>query len=382
MKQVAILGSTGSIGTSCLDVIRRHGDQFQVCGLTANRSWRQLAEQAKEFAPSSVILADESLDFPQIQSELPPASRLKLGHAAICQLAASPEVEIVVSGIVGAAGLNSSWAAVKAGKRLAIANKETLVVAGPLITAMAKQTGAELLPVDSEHNAIFQAIHCGRRAEVSRVILTASGGPFRQFPIGKMAEITPEMALDHPTWDMGPKITVDSATMMNKTLEVIEAKWLFDLEPDQIEVVVHPQSIIHSLVEFVDGSVIAQLSPPDMRLPIQYALTYPDKMPGISPKLDLTQQIQLELHPPNDEQFPALKLGFEAIRRGGTCGAVLNAANEVAVERFLAGNLQFVEIPRVCREVMDGHPFDPEPDLDGVMKADAWAREETYRWSC
>jgi 1-deoxy-D-xylulose-5-phosphate reductoisomerase len=236
------------------------------------------------------------------------------------------------------------------------------------------------LPVDSEHSAIFQAIHAGARAEVRRVILTSSGGPFRGKPRRDLAHVTPEEALRHPTWQMGPKITIDSATLMNKALEVIEARWLFDLEPEQVEVVVHPESIVHSMVEFVDGSVIAQLSPPDMRLPIQYALTYPDRCGGSGPRLDLTNPFAFHFEPPDRETFPCLDLGFEVMTRGGTSGAALNAANEVAVARFLGGEIGFLDIPRACRAALDHHTFDNRPSLDDLWKVDAWARREVARW--
>jgi 1-deoxy-D-xylulose-5-phosphate reductoisomerase len=248
------------------------------------------------------------------------------------------------------------------------------------VVERAAQTGATLLPVDSEHSAIFQAMLSGGRNEVRRVVLTASGGPFRGWTRDRLADVTPRMALAHPTWDMGPKITIDSATLMNKALEVIEAKWLFGLSPEQIEVVVHPQSIVHSFVEFVDGSVIAQLSPPDMKLPIQYAITYPERLEGTSPRLDWGKAMDLEFAPPDLEAFPALRLGFEVAARGGSCGAVLNAANEVAVERFLAGDLRFSDIPGACRAVLEAHEFDPAPALPDLLRLDRWAREETRRW--
>ncbi|MFN0195515.1 MAG: 1-deoxy-D-xylulose-5-phosphate reductoisomerase, partial [Planctomycetaceae bacterium] len=246
---------------------------------------------------------------------------------------------------------------------------------------LARQSGAIILPVDSEHSAIFQCLQSGKPSEVRRIILTASGGPFRSWPRDKFSEITPADALAHPTWEMGPKITVDSATMMNKALEIIEAKWLFDLAPEQIEVVVHPQSIVHSLVEFMDGSVIAQLSPPDMKLPIQYALTYPERWEGVSPRLSWSDSWRLEFHPPDRELFPALDLGYEVARRGGTCGAVVNAANEVAVERFLRRELKFTDIPRACRAVMETHDFDPSPSLDRLCRLDEWARKEMQQWN-
>ncbi len=380
MKTVAVLGSTGSIGTSCLEVVRARHDGPRIIALTAYRSWKQLAEQAREFTPAIAVVGDETLRGDVDLSAFPPETEVRFGAEEIEQVARHPEVEIVIAGIVGAAGLHSSWAALEAGKTLGIANKETLVVAGPLVMKLAEQTGATLIPVDSEHSAIFQALQAGRREEVSRVVLTASGGPFRGRTIEQLQQVTPEMALAHPTWDMGPKITVDSATMMNKALEIIEARWLFGLEPGQIEVTVHPQSIVHSLVEFVDGSTVAQMSPPDMKLPIQYALTYPERQAGISPRMDWRKTWTLEFAPPDFDAFPALELGFEVARRGGSAGAVLNAANEIAVSRFLAGDLKFIDIPRACRAVLEHHEFDPSPTLAELLRLDGWAREETRRW--
>ncbi|MCH8828627.1 MAG: 1-deoxy-D-xylulose-5-phosphate reductoisomerase [Planctomycetes bacterium] len=300
---------------------------------------------------------------------------------AVERVAGHRDVDVVIAGIVGAAGLRGTWAAVEAGKTVGIANKETLVVAGPLIMDLARRNKATLIPVDSEHSAIFQALKAGRRSEVKRIVLTASGGPFRGWSSTRLRDVTPEMALAHPTWNMGPKITIDSATLMNKALEVIEAKWLFDLDVEQIEVVVHPQSIVHSFVEFVDGSVIAQLSPPDMKLPIQYALTYPDRIPGPSPRLDWKKEMTLQFAPPDLDAFPALSLGFEVAKRGGSCGAVLNAANEAAVARFLGGTLRFSDIPLACRAVLAAHSFSPKPTLSELWQLDGWAREEIRRWS-
>ena len=380
MKQIAVLGSTGSIGTSCLEVVRSLDHRLAVFAITAHRQWELLAEQAAEFSPAMPCWA-----IPRRKIPARPAGSLKIrnccsGRRPSKTFAAMPEVDIVVSGIVGAAGLRGTWAAIEAGKTVAVANKETLVVAGPLVMAKAAETGATLIPVDSEHSAVFQALNAGRPREVRRVVLTASGGPFRGWTREQMRNVTPEMALAHPTWNMGPKITIDSATMMNKALEIIEAKWLFGLEADQIEVVVHPQSIIHSFVEFVDGSVIAQLSPPDMKLPIQYALTWPERTQGISPAMDWSQAYALELSPPDLDAFPGLQLGFEVARRGGSSGAVLNAAKEVAVERFLNYDLPFTEIPRACKAVLEAHEFDPSPTLTDLLRLDGWARKETTRW--
>ncbi|MBL8849626.1 MAG: 1-deoxy-D-xylulose-5-phosphate reductoisomerase [Planctomycetaceae bacterium] len=380
MKRIAVLGSTGSIGTSCLDVVDAHRDGMQAVSLSTHTRWERMAEQSTRFRPRKVVIAQERLR-PEIPASAFPGVELDFGATAVEKLAADPETDVVVSGIVGAAGLRGTWAAIECGKTVAVANKETLVVAGPLVMDLAKRTGATILPVDSEHSAVFQAMHSGRRCDVRRVILTASGGPFRTWTADRMQEATPEQALAHPTWNMGRKISIDSATMMNKALEIIEARWLFNLEPEQIDVVVHPQSIVHALVEFVDGSSIAQLSPPDMKLPIQYALTYPQRLDGTSPCLDFTRKMALDFEPPDRDRFPALELGFEVARRGGTCGAVLNAANEVAVERFLAGRLRFTDIPRACRAVLEHHHFNPAPTLHDLLVMDEWARKETERWT-
>ncbi len=384
MKQrrlrVALLGATGSIGRSTLDVIASHSDRFELVGVTAHASSGPLAEICSQFSVPQAILTGISANELADRSTFPKNCEVRFGQDAIEELASSSEVDIVVSAIVGAAGLRGSLSAVKAGKRLAIANKETMVIAGATVRKLARQSGAELLPVDSEHSAIYQAIKSGQEKEVCRVILTASGGPFRDFSREDMDNITPEMALKHPTWKMGPKITVDSATMMNKALEIIEARWLFDLQASQIEAVIHPQSIIHSLVEFCDGSVIAQLSPPDMKLPIQYALSYPDRFEGTSPRLDLTKRMSLELIPPDFDRFPALPLGLEVADRGGSSGVVVNAANEVAVDAFLNKKLPFSQIVPACRAMLDHHEFIPEPTYEEITSLDAWAREETIKW--
>ena len=380
MKQIAVLGSTGSIGQSTLEVAAAHADRVRVIALAAHRSWEKLAEQTQAFHPRWAVLTDDSLRDQVARDKFSPRTELLFGEAGIERIASDPEVDTVVAGIVGAAGLRGAWAALDAGKRVALANKETLVVAGPLVMDLARRTGATVIPVDSEHSALFQAMQSGRRAEVRRVILTASGGPFRGWKADRLAGVTKEMALDHPTWNMGPKITVDSATLMNKALEVIEARWLFNLPVGQIDVVVHPQSIVHSMVEFVDGSVIAQLSPPDMKLPIQYALTFPERVEGISPRMDWRRTMTLDFEPPDLGAFPALELGFEVADRGGSCGAVLNAANEAAVSRFLAGEMSFLEIPRACRAVLEAHDYNPAPSLPDLLRLDNWAREETRRW--
>jgi 1-deoxy-D-xylulose-5-phosphate reductoisomerase len=381
MKRIAVLGSTGSIGTSCLDVVDAHRDGMQAVGLSTHSRWEQMAEQSHRFRPRRVVVAQERLRSEISPSAFGPGTELEFGPDAVERLAADPETDVVVSGIVGAAGLRGTWAAIESAKTVAVANKETLVVAGPLVMDLAKRTGATILPVDSEHSAVFQALHSGRRCDLKRIVLTASGGPFRTWGVERLRDVTPEQALAHPTWNMGRKITIDSATMMNKALEIIEARWLFDLDPEQIEVVVHPQSVVHALVEFVDGSSIAQLSPPDMKLPIQYALTYPQRLDGKSPRMDFTRRFSLDFEPPDRDRFPALDLGFEVARRGGTCGAVLNAANEVAVARFLEGRLRFIDIPRACRAVLDHHHFNPTPTLSELFAMDEWARKETERWT-
>ena len=379
--RVAVLGSTGSIGTSTLDVIESSAGRFQAWLLAAHRSVESLVAQAKRLKPAWVVVVDEQAAAQLGPGSLPPGTRLAVGADALEVLVQDPAADRIVSAIVGAAGLRSTWAAVEAGKTVAVANKETLVMAGPLVMRLAARTGATILPVDSEHSAIHQALCSGRPEEVQRIVLTASGGPFRTRAAESFADITPAEALRHPTWSMGPKITVDSATMMNKALELIEARWLFGVPADKLTVMVHPQSIVHSLVEFIDGSVIAQLSPPDMRLPIQYALTYPTRTTGPARRLDFSQTMTLEFEPPDASRFPAVRLGHEAAARGGTAGAVLNAANEEAVAGFLAERLRFTDIADACAKVLDEHPFEAEPTLEEIRRLDAWARLEVTKWS-
>jgi 1-deoxy-D-xylulose-5-phosphate reductoisomerase len=380
-KNVVILGSTGSIGRSALSVIEHDGgDRLRAFGLAARSSVDLLIAQAREHRPRFIALTDPEASA-RVDGQLRGTGvELLKGRDGMLRMVRDESTSTVLSAIVGAAGLESTWAAIDAGKSVALANKETLVVAGPLIMNLAREKGVDILPVDSEHSAIFQALRAGRTKEVRRVILTSSGGPFRGMTTKDLADVTPDQALKHPTWKMGRKISVDSATLMNKALEVIEARWLFDLTPEQVEVVVHPESVVHSMVEFVDGSVIAQLSPPDMRLPIQLALNYPDRVAGPCPLLDTSRRFALNFEPPDRESFPCLDLGYEVMRRGGTAGAALNAANEAAVTRFLDGEIRFLDIPRACRAALDHHHYDPRPTLDALWRVDASARQEVLRW--
>jgi len=382
VRNIAILGSTGSIGCSTLEVVEASRGRLRVVGLTAHSRLASLCEQARRFQPHWIVATDVERASSFDWSNQLPGVELLVGPAGIETLVAQPEIDIVVAAMVGSVGLAGTWAALDAGKIVALANKETLVMAGPLVMNLASARGAKILPVDSEHSAIFQALDAGRRADLRRIVLTASGGPFRRHTREQMAAVTVEEALAHPTWNMGPKITVDSATMMNKALEIIEARWLFGLPPEQIEVVIHPQSIVHSMVEFRDGSVIAQLSPPDMRLPIQYALTYPERRECPAPKLDLASTFRLDFEPPDLDRFPALRIGYDVAQAGGTAGAVLNAANEAAVAGFLDGQLQFTEIVPACRSVLENHPFNANPTLPELTRLDAWARQEVTRWVC
>jgi 1-deoxy-D-xylulose-5-phosphate reductoisomerase len=376
MKRLSILGSTGSIGQNALAVAAEHPQEFQVVGLAAGKNVGVLAAQIREFRPRWVSVQDEAAarDLRQLLADFP-SLEILVGPEGALAVAAAPEADLVVSAMVGAVGLEPTLAAIEAGKTVALANKETLVAAGSLVMAAVAKSGAALIPVDSEHSAIFQALEGQRRDAVRRLWLTASGGPFRTWPPEKLAAATPAQALKHPNWTMGAKITIDSATMMNKALEVIEAGVLFDLPVSRVEVMVHPQSIIHSLVEFVDGSVLAQLGWPDMRLPIAYALSYPRRLPLNSEPLDLGKVAQLSFERPDLERFPALRLGYEAADLGGTMPAVLNAANEMAVAAFLEGRLSFPGIPRVVEETMAAHSAEPLANLAQVLAVNHWARQ-------
>jgi 1-deoxy-D-xylulose-5-phosphate reductoisomerase len=364
-----------------LDVIRHLPHHLSLVGLAAHSKWEQLAQQCQEFKPPLAVIGDLQAFRQADRSAFPRETEVVGGPDSIARLATAPDVDVVLSAVVGAAGLSGTWAALEAGKTVALANKESLVVGGPLVTKLAADRGATLLPVDSEHSAIFQALTGHTPADITRVVLTASGGPFRGKRSAELVHVTPQQALQHPTWQMGPKITIDSATLMNKALEVIEARWLFGLTADQIDVIVHPESIVHSFVEYTDGSVLAQLSPPDMRLPIQLALLHPLRLDGPAKRLDWRRLSNLRFEPPDRETFAALELGFEVARRGGTCGAVLNGANEAAVTQFLAGQLPFLDIARCCRAVLDAHTYDPRPTLEGLLALDRWARQEVVRWT-
>jgi 1-deoxy-D-xylulose-5-phosphate reductoisomerase len=397
-KRVAILGSTGSIGVSALEVVAAFADRLEVVGLAARKSVERLREQVRQFRPKWAVLTEETLRDRVSADEFTPA-QLHFGEAALRELVASSDVDIVLVAIVGAAGLVGAWSAIAAGKTVALANKEALVCAGSHLLELARRSQALLLPVDSEHSAIFQLLHHLPREQIERIILTASGGPFREKSLAELQQVTAEQALKHPTWHMGPKITVDSATLMNKALEIIEARWWFDLPAERIQVLIHPESVVHGLVELQDGVVLAQLSAPDMRLPIQYALLYPQRPRGPGRRLDWGQLRQLHFEPPDLTRFPALELGYEVARRNDLSGAVLNAANEVAVELFLAGRCRFLDIVRVCRAVLEAYdrgvdlpaavrwatsdsaaaPTTDAAALQAILAADRWARQEAYR---
>ena len=373
-RKVVILGSTGSIGTSALKVARSIPERMKVVGLAAGTRTEELAEQAKEFGVKHLAIADEG-KVGALRDLVSEASQVLGGDAGLEEMATLEEADMVLVAIVGTAGLRPALAAIRAGKDLAVASKEILVMAGEIVMREARAAGVNVLPVDSEHNAIFQCLAGQEGNEVQRLILTASGGPFRTSEEEELKVVTVEQALKHPTWDMGPKISIDSATLFNKGLEMIEARWLFGVEMGRVEVVVHPQSIVHSMVEFVDGSVIAQMSTTDMCFPIQYAVTWPDRMPtGLAP-LDFGALSRLDFEAPREEVFPALRLAREAGEQCGTLPAVFNAANEVAVEAFVAGKLSFLGITKLVEKVMEEHQVQNSPTLEVILKADEEARE-------
>ena len=366
-RKIAILGSTGSIGTQTLDVIRQHRDLFEVVLLSARRSVDLLIQQAVEFDAAHVVICDESR-YPDVADALQPRGvKVWAGVDSLCDLVGMDGVDIVVGAMVGFSGLRPTLAALRAGKVVALANKETLVAAGSVVTQTAREHGGAILPVDSEHSAIFQCLLCAGDNPVERVHLTASGGPFRTWDRQKIAGATAAQALKHPNWDMGAKVTIDSATMMNKGFEVIEAKWLFDLAPEQINVVVHPESVIHSMVEFVDGAVIAQLGCPDMREPIGFALSFPQRLTVGNKKLDFAALHGLSFEAPDTARFPCLALAFEALRRGGNAPCALNAANEVAVAAYLKDLISFYDIAKICEKALSGLNFAANPSLEDIF---------------
>jgi 1-deoxy-D-xylulose-5-phosphate reductoisomerase len=376
---VAVLGSTGAIGVQALDLIDRFPERFQVVALSAGCNAGQLARQVLKHRPRLVAIGDERRKGELEAAARDSGSRLLVGTEGLLEVAACADADVVLAAIVGSAGLLPTYHALKAGKVVALANKESLVMAGPLMLQAAGESGGSLIPVDSEHSALHQCLRGESIESVHRLILTASGGPFRTTPLEGLASVTAAQALKHPVWEMGKKISVDSATLMNKGLEVIEAHWLFGLPGDRIDVILHPQSSVHSMVEMVDGSVICQMGVPDMRGPIQYALGYPDRFAGPVGPLDLSQARSLEFYPVDRQRFPSLDLAYGALEAGGTSPAVLNAANEVAVQTFLAGGMDFLSIPAVVREVLDGHQPRPVHSIEEILDADRSAREEAER---
>lgn len=371
-KQIAILGSTGSIGTQALQVIEEHPDLFEVYALTANNQVELLAEQARKFMPAAVVIANEAkyLQLKEMLADLP--IQVYAGTDALCEIVEASTIDVVLASMVGYAGLRPTMNAIKAGKAIALANKETLVVAGELINEMAHLYHVPILPVDSEHSAIFQCLEANNALE--KVILTASGGPFRNFSMEQLQHVTKEQALKHPNWDMGAKITIDSATMMNKGFEVIEAKWLFGVRPDQIEVVVHPQSVIHSMVQYEDGAVKAQLGMPDMRLPIQYAFSYPQRIKASFDRLDFTRMTELTFEQPDTRRFRCLALAYEALIQGGNMACIVNAANEVVVSAFLHDRISFLRMSEVIEQTMAKVAFVKTPTYEDYVATDTEAR--------
>jgi len=380
-KVLSILGSTGSIGVSTLEVVSQFPHLFRIGALAAGHNTALLKEQIRAFRPRLVSVLNQELagELEILIGASDPKPEIVYGHDGYERVATLPEVDMVVSSMVGAAGLLPTIAAIRAGKHIALANKEALVVAGEIVMDLAVQNGVRILPVDSEHSAIFQSLQGNHRKSLRRVLLTASGGPFFQRTKDELATVTPQAALKHPNWSMGRKITIDSATLMNKGLEVIEAQWLFGVPAQQIDVHIHPESIVHSMVEYIDGSVIAQLGIPDMKIPIAYALAYPERLPVKNPPLDLFRLQNLSFYPPDMNKFPCLRLAYEACEQGSTMPAVLNAANEVAVTAFLDNTIGFLEIADVIEAIMKKHDIAEKLDLPAIVEADQWAREEAGR---
>lgn len=378
MKSLIILGSTGSIGTQTLQIVERFPDKYKVLGLSANNSWELLAKQAKKFDVKTVVIGNEKY-IPELQHALVGTDiNILRGRGGIIELAGM-DADVAVVALVGISGFVPTLKAIETGKTIALANKETLVVGGELVMKTAEEKGVSILPIDSEHSAIFQCLNGENKKEVRKIHLTSSGGPFRKVPSGELESKTASDALKHPTWNMGNKVTIDSSTLMNKGFEVIEAKWLFDVSPDMINVIVHPQSIIHSMVEFIDGSIIAQLSLPDMRIPIQYSLAYPERLPAQYVTTDFIKIGSLTFEEPRIDVFKCLQYAYEAVKTGGTMPAVLNGANEIAVQLFLQDKMGFLDIPRIIRETMDSHKTILSPDLEDLLSADKFARNKAYK---
>ena len=373
-KKIAILGSTGSIGTQALQVIEEHSDLYEARVLTAHRQADLLIAQARKFLPQCVVIADESL-YPKVREALADTDvQVYAGAEALCQVVQLPSVDIVLTALVGFSGLRPTISAIEAGKPIALANKETLVVAGELVTRLAMEHRVPILPVDSEHSAIFQSLMGEDANEIEKIILTASGGPFRKFSLEQLRDVTPQQALKHPNWDMGAKITIDSASMMNKGFEVIEAKWLFGVEPDRIQVVVHPQSVVHSAVQYQDGAVKAQLGVPDMRVPIQLALSYPQRLSSQFPRLDWYQMQDLTFERPDMEKFRCLQMAYRALSEGGNMPCVLNASNEVVNLAFRQGRCGFLQMAHIVERTLDAVPFQHDNTLEDYLTCDAEAR--------
>lgn len=374
VKKIAILGSTGSIGTQTLDIIAAHPDRFKVGLLTAANNYELLAQQAMLFMPEKVVIANPAHRQALARLLFGSGIRIEAGPEAIAQAAADDNTDTVVTAMVGYSGLQPTISAIRSGKTIALANKETLVVAGEIVTALARAKGVDILPVDSEHSAIFQCLQGEQDNPVDKIILTASGGPFRKFSISQLQSVTKADALRHPNWSMGAKVTIDSASMMNKGFEMIEAHWLFGVAPADIEIVVHPQSIVHSMVQFADGAVKAQLGIPDMHTPISYALSYPFRLPSSLPPMSLSQYASLTFERPDFKKFPLLSFAFQAIGKGGNMPCILNAANEIAVDAFLHDRIRFTDMPLLVRQTMDSIPFIPEIDLESLFITDLEAR--------
>lgn len=379
LKNVVVLGSTGSVGTQALEVVRSMPERFRIVALSGHSRWQLLAQQAQEFRPQAAAVGDQEAAGFLAQALNGRDVEVLCGPEGLRRLASWEGADIILSAVSGAAGLPAAIAALETGKTLALANKEAVVMCGPRLVRLAAESGGVILPVDSEHSAIFQLLRGVEPREVERIILTASGGPFYGRSRDELDRVSPQEALQHPTWRMGTKITIDSATLMNKALEIIEARWLFGLPPERISVLIHPQSVIHCMVELVDGALLAHMGAPDMRLPIQYALSYPDRLPAAASRLDLDRLSKLELSEPDHEAFPALALGYRVAEAGGTSGAVLSAANEEAVEAFLAGRLRFTDIVGLVEMVLDRHDVEADPTFEAAMAADRWSREEAHR---